>query len=471
MFSHFAEDASTLLRSELTADTSPGRYIHSHDDEDATTHYEEFARITGFDVDYTNSDDLTFPGFRPMRHYLSSETAKYLVSELRWSREGDPRGTIGQKNVIIIFVCIATIEDCLVDEETGDLLPVTEPFDALLNLLGMRNRIAGLPRTYKFLSTIRRSFVNSRAKEIRCHLEKGNRPPPEPSDLSGLGKMLLDVMDRHIAFLRTKKPLTRHPERFPFDRLLELRLIQIKNQLRDRTHFEKCFTTFVPTIPVDQQAPWPRGGMAVAWEAAQAKLNAAQLDLDVDLKPAMHPEHGQTTKKVPIDARNTSRMNSDFIIPGIPADGPTLPLQTAPNSSAGHPDTGHTDALSGLQLFKTTACQVHKIIRDSRDSSDFRDFIGRVEHDIQQFEAKLPVGADQPTAGPDNGTGILGSELDMLLERHYIRSLMNIGLGMIHHQWDSQYLTDELRQKILVDITEERRKIKEAADQVCSAGA
>lgn len=170
------EDASTVFDSELTADTSPGRYFTSHaSDENSTTHYEEYAQITGFDVDHTNSDDLTFPGFRPMRHYLTDETARYLVSERRWSKEDDPRDAVGQKNVIIIFVCIATIEDCLVDSNSGDLLPVNEPFDALMDLLGMRDRTTGKSRSYDFLSTIRRAFVKSRSKEIEHHLSNGVR--------------------------------------------------------------------------------------------------------------------------------------------------------------------------------------------------------------------------------------------------------------------------------------------------------
>lgn len=48
---------------------------------------------------------------------------------------------------------------------------------------------------------------------------------------------------------------------------------------------------------------------------------------------------------------------------------------------------------------------------------------------------------------------------------------MNIGLGLIRDQWDEKYLTNDFRQKILVDIMEELRKINEAADQVCSAEA
>lgn len=463
------EDTSTIFDSEITADTSPGRYVTSHaSDENATSHYEEYAQITGFDVDHTNSDDLTFPGFRPMRDYLTTETARYLVSERRWSREDDHRDTVGQKNVIIIFVCIATVEDCLVDDDSESLLPVNEPFDALMDLLGMRDRTTGKGRTYEFLSTIRRAFVKSRSKEIEHHLANGIRSPPEPIDLSGLGKMLLDVMDRHIAFLLTKKPLTRLGVPFPSDGLLKLRLMQIKKQLHGEC-IEQCFKTFVPTIPADKQTSWPRGGMAAAWEDAQAKLAANQLNVAVDAKPSKQPEYSQSTKQeAPTAAHKLSGVSSDFTIPGIPADGPVLSLQTGPNPSAGHPDVGPPGAVSGLQLFKTAAFQVHKVIGSARDGIEFRDFIGRIEDDVQKFHAGLQAALALPVAGPVNATGIHGSELDVLLERQHIRSLMNIGLGLIRDQWNEQYVTDDFRQKILVDIKEELRKIEEAADQVCS---
>lgn len=464
------EDTSTVFDSELTADTSPGRYVTSHtSDENTATQYEEYAQITGFDVDNTYSDDLTFPGFRPMRDYLAPETARYLVSERRWSKEDDHRATVGQKNVIIIFVCIATIEDCLVDLNSGDLLPVNKPFDALMDLLGMRDRTTGLRRNHEFLSTIRRAFVKSRSKEIEHHLANGIRSPPEPIDSSGLEKMLLDVMDRHIAFLLTKKPLTRFDVPFSSDGTFKLRLVQIKKHLHEG--FEQCFKTFVPTIPADKQTSWPRGGMAAAWEAAQAKLTANQLGLNlaVDSKPSKQPEHSQSTKQEsPTAAHKLSGVSSVFTIPGIPADGPVLSLQTAPDPSAGHPDVGHPGALSGLQLFKTAAFQVHKVIRSSRDDIEFRDFIGRIGDDVQKFHAGLQVGLALPKAGPVNATGILGSELDVLLERQHIRSLMNIGLGLIRDQWNEQYVTNDFRQKILVDIMEELRKIEEAADQICS---
>lgn len=471
-FSLLTGDTSTLVDSELTADTSRGRYVHSQDqDQDSDTHYEEYVPIIGFDADYTNSDDLTFPGFRPMRHYLTGEPAQYLLCERRWSKEGDPSSTVGQKNVIIIFVCIATIEECLVDEESGEMLSVTVPFGALMDVLGMRDRPTGRRRRPVFLQTIRDAFVKSRSQEIRQHLDNGNRSPPEPSDLSRLGKMLLDVMDRHIAFQLIKKPLTRLCEKMPFDTLLGLRLIQIKKYLHNK-RIEECFKTFVPTIPADEQIPWPRGGMAAAWEAAQARLTADQSNLAIDSKLSKNPEHSQSTKPdVPAGAQKPSGLKSIFSIPGIPADGPLLSLPIAPNSLAGHPDHGHPDALSGLQLFKTAACQVHRVIRSSRDNIYFRDFIGRVEHDVQEFHAGLRVGPALPTAGPGNATGILGSELDVLLERQHIRSLMRIGLGMIQNQWNEKYLTNNFRQKILADIMEELRKIEEAADQVCSAEA
>lgn len=473
-FSLLTGDTSTLVDSELTADTSRGRYVHSQDqDQDSDTHYEEYVPIIGFDADYTNSDDLTFPGFRPMRHYLTGEPAQYLLCERRWSKAGDPRSTVGQKNVIIIFVCIATIEECLVDEESGAMLSVTVPFDALMDVLGMRDRPTGRRRSSVFLQTIRDAFVKSRSQEIRQHLDNGNRSPPEPSDLSRLGKMLLDVMDRHIAFQLIKKPLARLCEKMPFDKLLGLRLIQIKKYLHNN-RIEECFKTFVPTIPADEQIPWPRGGMAAAWEAAQARVTADPSNLAIDSKPSKNPEHSQHTKSdVFGGAHSPSGLNSDFSIPGIPADGPLLSLPAAPNSPARNPDAGHPDALSGLQLFKTAACQVHKVIRSSKDicSIYFRDFIGRVEHDVQQFHVGLRGGSVLPTAGPGNATGILGSELDVLLERQHIRSLMKIGLGMIQNQWDEQYLTNDFRQKILADMMEELRKIKEAADQVCSAEA
>lgn len=477
MFSLLAGDTSTTLDSKLTADTSPGRYVHSHNiDENTTDHYEEYARITGCDADYNDSDDLTFPGFRPMRHYLDSEPARYLVTYRRWSEESDSRRTVGQKNVIIIFVCIATIEECLVDKSSENLLPVDAPFEALMEPLGMLNRTTGRSRNNEFLSTIRGAFVKSRSEEIKYHLANGTRSPPEPSNLSALGKMLLDVMDRHIAFLLTKRPLARlcASESFRLDTLLRLRLIQIRNLLGDKRGVDKCFTIFVPTIPEDQQTPWPRSGMAAAWEAAQAKsvLIANKLLLGVDSEPSKHPKHDQpTTQEAPDGGHKPSDVNPVSTIPGIPADGRMFSSQVAPSSSAEHPNSQRLGALSGLQLFKTVACQVHKVIGASQDSISFRDFIGRIEHDVQQFHADLQVGLALPTAGSIGATGILGSEMEVLLERQHIGCLLNAGLHLIRDKWKDRHLTDDFRQKILIDILEELRKIEEAADQVCSGQA
>lgn len=471
MPSLLAEDTSTVLGSELTADTSPERYVHSHDgvDDYTTTQYEPYVRITGFGIDYTDCDDVTFPGFRPMRDYLTRDAARYLVSERRWSNEGDSVDIVGQKNLIIIFVCFATIEECLLDEKSEDELRVARPFKALMSLMGIKHLPNGLDRTHMFLCGIQTAFVNSRSAVIRFHLENGDGSPPEPSDLPGLGRMLLDVMDRHIAFLRTKRPLARLRASMPFEELLRFRLGQVKSQLCNKNGVEQCFRTFVPTISAHQQTSWPRAGMATSWEAAQAKLIAEQSELAVDSKPIKHPEYHQPTESaVPRDAGGPSGINPGFSIPGIPADGPVRSLQSAPNSPAGRPDTGHTDALSGLRIFKTAVRQVHRAIKGSRDSMDFRNFIGQIEHEVKQFHAELQAGQDPPTAGPTGVTGILGAELDVLLERQHIRSLMKVGLCLIREQWNLQYLTNDFRQKILVDIQEELRMIEDAANRVCS---
>lgn len=102
---------------------------------------------------------------------------------------------------------------------------------------------------------------------------------------------------------------------------------------------------------------------------------------------------------------------------------------------------------------------------------DFRNFVGLIEHDIEQCHAGLQLGPALPRAGPAGLTGIVGSKIDGLWENQDIRSYMRVGLGLIRKQWDEQHLTDDLRQKILFDITEELRMIKEAADQICSGGA
>lgn len=466
------EDASTVLDSELSklsADTNPERYVHS---DGLATHYEEYARITGFDVDYTDRDDLTFPGFRSMRHCLSAEAAHHLVTDRRWCNIDDPVDVVGQKNVIIIFVCIATVEECLVDEKSETTLPVVRQFQDLMDLLGISDRPTGRPRNYKFLEGIRTAFVSSRASEIKGHLQEGKALPPEPSDLPVLGRMLLDVMDRHIAFLRTLRPLTRLCEPMPLEKLLRLRLLQIKNQLRSKEGVEECFTTFVPTIPADQQTFWPRAGMATAWKAAQAKLTAKQSEPTVDSKSSMGPKQLQPTEPgASSDAHDQLEAKTGFTIPGIPATGPVLPLHSASDSPAGHGETGHLNALLGLRMFKTACCQAHKAIRGSRDSMDFRNFVGLIEHDIEQCHAGLQLGPALPRTGPAGSTGIVGSKIDVLWENQNILSYIKVGLGLIRKQWDEQHLTDDLRQKILYDITEELRMIKEAADQICSGGA
>lgn len=465
-------DVSTVLDSELsklTADTSPERYVHS---DGIATHYEEYARIIGFGTDYTDRDDLTFPGFRSMRHYLTAEAAHHLVTERQWCNIDDPVDVVGQKNVIIIFVCIATIEECLVDEKSETTLPVIRQFEDLMGLLGISHRPSGLPRDYRFLDGIRTAFVSSRASEIRGYLQDGKAVPPEPSDLPVLTRMLLDVVDRHIAFLRTLRPLTRLCEPMPLEKLFRLRLVQIKNQLRSKEGIEECFTTFVPTIPARQHTFWPRAGMATAWEAAQAKLAAKQSELTVDSKNSGEGPRDQPMEPdVCSGTHDQFEAQNGFNIPGIPADGPVLSLHSAPDSPAGHENTGHLNALLGLQIYKTACCQAHKAIRGSRDSMGFRTFVGLIEHDIEQRHAELQLGLALPRAGPAGSTGIVGSELDVLLETQYIHSYVNIGLGLIRKQWDEKHLTDDLRQKILFDITEELRVIKEAADQICSGGA
>lgn len=434
-----------------------------------TTQYEPYARITGFGIDYTDCDDVTFPGFRPMRHYLTREAARYLVSERRWSNDGDSVDVVGRKNVIILFVCIATIEECLLGENFEDELRVARPFKDLMDLLGISHTPDGRPRSHMFLCGIQTSFVKSRSALIKSHLENGNGLPPEPSDLLGLDRMLLDVIDRHIAFLRTKIPLSHLCMPTPFEELLKLRLCLVKNQLRNKECVEQCFTNFVPTIPAHQQTSWPRAGMATSWEAARAKLIAEQSELEVDSSSSNHPEYRQPPEpKVPRDAHDLLGVNLDFSIPGIPADGPVRSLQSVPNSPADHPGTGRPGALSGLQIFKTAVRQVHKAIRCSKDSMDFRNFIGQIEDEVKRFHAELQAGPALPMTGPAGATGIHGAEVEVLLERQDIRRLVSIGLCMIRNQWKLQYLTNDVRQKILFEILEELRTIEDAADRVCS---
>ena len=85
-----------------------------------------------------------------------------------------------------------------------------------------------------------------------------------------------------------------------------------------------------------------------------------------------------------------------------------------------------------------------------------------------QSHAKMQVVWALGMAGSPSPTGILGSELDGLLDGASIRSLMNCGLGLILKEWHKQYLTDELRQKIQAEVMEELLKIGNAANQVCS---
>ncbi|KAH8775266.1 hypothetical protein F5883DRAFT_640546 [Diaporthe sp. PMI_573] len=458
------EDASTVVDSELTADASPTRYAHSHDAVDGSinTPYEGYARIFGFDVDHTNTDNLKFPGFRPMRYLLTREAARYLLSERQWSNQDDSDDTVGQKNTIVIFVCFATIEECFVDEKSEKLLPVIGPFKALVDTLGMRYQPNGRPRGYEFLLAIRNAVVNSRCDEIKRHLASGNGSPPEPRDLSGLDRMLLDVMDRHIAFLRTKKPLTRLCLPLPLNKLLRLRLIQVKNQLRNKECIEECFKIFVPTISAHQQTPWLRSGRPTAWEAAQAKRNATQPNAAIDSSPSEHRDHGLKPKPAASwDDENISQEDSGPAIPEISMDEFVGSSQSAPA-----PPSGQPDALSGLQLFKTAAFQVHKTIGSSKDSTDLRKFIDQIEEDIKQFHETLQV---RPVLRRAESAGRPGSQIDVLLEPECIRSLMLIGLLLINQQWNQQELTHSARQRIVGDILDELRMIKEAADQVDSA--
>ncbi|KAK7697439.1 hypothetical protein SLS64_013520 [Diaporthe eres] len=258
----------------------------------------------------------------------------------------------------------------------------------------------------------------------------------------------------------------------PFEALLKHRLSQIKNQLRNKDCVEECFTTFVPTIPAHQQTSWPRAGMATSWEAARAKLIAEQSEQEVDSNSSKHTEYRQPTElEVPRDAHDPVGVKTGFSIPGIPADGRVRSLQSAPNSPADPPVTRRPDVLSGLQIFKTAVRQIHRVIRGSGDSMDFRNFIGQIEHEIKQFHAELQVGLALPMAGPAGSTGILGAELDVLLERQHIHSLMSIGLRLMSDQWHLQNLTNDARQNSLVDILEELRMIEDAANQVCSGEA
>lgn len=468
MPSLLVQDGSSICDTDLTADTSPERYVYSYmGNEDEGPEEQEYARITGFDIDYTNADNLSFNGFRSMRGYLSGGAAHYLVSERRWSNEGDSDETVGQKNVIIIFVGIATIEECLVCEKSETILPVNRAFDALMDTLGMHTRRTRNPLAFTFLRAIRNAFIASRRAEIEIHLRDCNGSPSEPSDLSGLDRMVLDVMDRHIAFLITKKPLARLAVPFPLEKTLRLRLIQVKNQLARKSGIEKCFTTFVPTIPAAQQIAWPRAGKAAAWDAAQAKLRASQSTLEIvsnlnEGSECIRP----TNLEASTDARASSNLILPPVIPGILTDAPMSSLPSVPDSSAAHPD-----ALSGLQIFKTATCQVRNVIRRSQDTIMFKKFVGQVENDIEQFHATLRSSLTLVKPSPASETGTPGPELDLILDHQHTRTLMLIGLGLIQQQWKEQYLTEQDRQKIISDIETELRMIKEAASHVYSARA
>lgn len=452
--------------SELTAAASLSQPVHSDDATDGSNDdpHERLAATFGSDVDHTNNASLAFPGFRPLRFRLNDEATHFLLSDRRWCNQDDSERTVGQKNTIIIFVCMGTIEECLVDERSGKLLPVAEPFEALMDTLDLRCMPNGTHRSYKFISAIRAAFVRSRHGEIKRQMAIGNGWLPEPSGLSGLGKTLLDVVDSHIAFLRTRKPLTRLCVPVPLEKMLGLRLIQIKNQLRDKACIEKCFTTFIPTIPAHEKISWPRSGRATAENDARAEHNveAPNAAVDPSRNESRTPDYKMNSEALR-DCANASEENPCPNVPGNSVGGPARPSHPTPTSSAWQPD-----ALSGLQLFKAAASQAHQLIRGSKDNTFIGGFINQIEEDVKEFQEAL-----RPPTSParTDSAGDPRPLIEVPLDPECIRSLMLIGLLLIHQKWNEDNVTDNSRQKILGDILEELYLIKEAADQVYTAQA
>lgn len=194
------EDSSTVVGSEITFTNSPRRYVLLQLAEISGPYEGKvFVEITGFGWDHTSADKLTFFGFVSMRYRLHHKSLDFLLKHRRWAEDSDSEYTVGKKNVIVFFIGLATIEKCLVCEDNERLLPTVASFRALMESLGILQRRG--PQAHTFMKAIQRGSTRSRLQEIQECLQKGQKSPPVPKH--PLDKMLLDVVDRHVTFLRT----------------------------------------------------------------------------------------------------------------------------------------------------------------------------------------------------------------------------------------------------------------------------
>lgn len=320
------DDASTLAGSEMTFSNNPDRYSLSHNGGEHELYEEEdFVVITGFDQDHTKADKMTFFGFAPMRYRLHDKALDFLLEHRRWADATDSEYTVGKKNVIVCFVGLATIEDCLVCEDDERLLPTVASFAALMDTLGILQRRG--PQAHTFMKAIQRAFTRSRIQEIQECLRKGHESPPVPEH--PLDKMLLDVVDRHITFLFTKKPLSRLAVKFPLDKTLKLRCSVLRSLLDTKAGINKCWSVFVPTIPAAQQATWPWPWKVTAWRAEQAKLvghsgsaqsnqareKAGPSTIPSQTSPSQHiPSHSESKTPQPTSPMTTPKPLQDKIL-------------------------------------------------------------------------------------------------------------------------------------------------------------
>ncbi|ROW09331.1 hypothetical protein VPNG_05852 [Cytospora leucostoma] len=296
------DDTSTIAESEHTFVNNAQRYALSHVGGDQGLYEDdEVVEIVGCGINHANADKLTFFGFASMRDRFYGNIPVFLLQDRRWASDGDSEFTIGKKNVIICFVAVATIEECLVSEDGKRMPPITEGYHGLMDALGLTQRKT--PKRHTFLNAIIKGFTRSREEEINNCLRNQETPPvPEHP----LDKMLLDVVDRHITFLRTRQPLTRLAAAFPREKALKLRCSQIKSFLADPSNINKCWASFVPTIPAEKQATWPWPWNVPSCSAEQAKLDehsghsASQLGLDQDQENLPSPAW---TATVPILSR------------------------------------------------------------------------------------------------------------------------------------------------------------------------
>lgn len=205
-------ETSTIAESEYTFVNNTQRYALSHiDGEQGLYEDDEVVEIVGCGINHANADKITFFGFASMRNRFQENIPRFLLGNRRWSEEEDSEITVAKKNVIVFFVGLATIEECLLKDDGKRLVDFAEPFRPLMRALGFIQHEG--KQMHTFMKGIQREFTKSRSEEIQDCLSKGLENPPVPEH--PLDRMLLDVVDRNLTFLYTKQPLTRLAAEFP----------------------------------------------------------------------------------------------------------------------------------------------------------------------------------------------------------------------------------------------------------------